>query len=469
LLGIFRLRKDNGAMRICRIAIFALVFSTPSFGEDWEAIALGTDEPSVGIRIEEVEPGSTAENLRLKPGDFIHQIGEQRIRGFGKKDPKQEEVLFFVRKGGFTETAVVPAGKIGFRSSYVFMPWLDYYRGEIGSQDTGWDTEVVAALESMHDDPDLAGQWWKDARAKGYPEDELDAFVNAYLGWRRGEVIPVQETFDKVFEEFEVLPAVYATRLEDFAFFSHRTALLRQLRELDPDSSLVSQAYLEAWNLMEVQDPAPINLLRVATDLRGDDQIDRVSAPSDVKRDYLPQLLDKKGLGAPPGHFNNPSMLLPADLEDFHFSMTFSAHCTGYDERWGSLIRVVLSDRDRDSSSIPVGKTLVDVGLGDSQFIGPHVAIKGGHVRDTRAFHEPMLNLPLVIKGQGVVREPLNGAYPRHRIDIVKVEDEIAAYVNGICYLHLPVDAQPKGMALTVHICGMAMKAEKIHLWNLKP
>ena len=33
----------------------------------------------------------------------------------------------------------------------------------------------------------------------------------------------MQETFDKVFQEFEVLPAVYATRLEDFAFFSHNT------------------------------------------------------------------------------------------------------------------------------------------------------------------------------------------------------------------------------------------------------
>ena len=343
-------------MKPCWIAIISLSISLRLSADDWETIALGTDEPAVGVRIEAVEPGSVAENLRLEPGDFIHQIGEQQIRGFGKRDPRQEEVIFFVRKGGFTESAVVPAGKLGFRSSYVFKPWLEYFRGGIGRQDTTWDDEVVAALEAMHDDPEAAEQSWAAAREKGYPEDELDAFVRAYLSWRKGDLIPVQETFDKVFQEFEVLPAVYATRLEDFAFFSHNTSVLRKLKALDPDSALVSDAYLEAWDLMEVQDPAPVHLLRLAADLRGEDQIETVSAPPDMKRDYLPQFLEKKGLGAPPGHFNNPTFELPPGLEDFHFSMTFSAHCTGYHERWGSLIRVLLVDSERDSSSLPPGK-----------------------------------------------------------------------------------------------------------------
>ena len=103
-----------------------------SVAEDWKKIARDTDEPALGQQVIHVLPQSQAERIGLKVGEFVVQVDEQQVRGFGIRNFNVERALFFVPKGGKSDYAAVESGASSVRFAprpEVFPNLLDFPTG----------------------------------------------------------------------------------------------------------------------------------------------------------------------------------------------------------------------------------------------------------------------------------------------------------------------------------------------------
>lgn len=456
--------------RFLLLLVGAALSSGISFSEDWKKIARETDEPAFGLRIEQIIPASQAEKLGLKKGDFLLQLDEQQLRGWGLKRRGDEQALFYVKKGGTSDFAIVKSGKIGVYYREVFRPWIAYLRGEIGTPSDTWEEAVTDVLLNLHDNPAEAEAGWNEVLEMGYPTDEMDAFVRAYVRWRQGKPFSAKEAFDKVVQEFEVLPAIYFAKLEDLAYASHQTEVLRKLHELDGETSLIGAKYLETWDKLKPEASAPRNLLALAKKRRAEDLSEGLQMPDGASKSARPiqQLLDQKTIRVTAGQYRLHQFRVPKGVGDFHCSFTAHIHCHEHSERWASLARLLLyADSKEDWEGFPSNR-LARIGIGDSMKNGPYLRLEGGMTSYSRHYEAPELHLPVTLDENRVVR-PRDESAPPHTLDIVKMGDEVAAYCNGICYLHLPVAKSIETMAFSLHVSGLEFVLTDFGFWSLEP
>lgn len=457
-------------VRFLLLLVGAALSSGISFGEDWKKIARESDESAFGLRIEQVIPASQAEQLGLKKGDFLLQLDEQQLRGWGLKRRGDEQALFFVKKGGTSDFAIVKSGKIGVYYREVFRPWIAYLRGEIGTPSDKWEEAVTEVLLNLHDNPATAEAGWEKVLETGYPADEMDAFVRAYVRWRQGKPFSAKEAFDKVVREFEVLPAVYFAKLEDLAYASNQTEVLRKLHELDPETSLIGSKYLEIWDKLKPEVSAPRNLLALAKERRAEDISEGLQMPDGAGKSARPiqELLDQKTVQVTAGQYRLHQFQVPKGVEDFHCSISTHIHCHEHSDRWASLARLLLyADSREDWEGFPSNR-LARIGIGDSVRNGPYLRLEGGMTSYSRHYEAPELHLPVTLDETKEVR-PRDESAPPHKLEIVKIGDEVAAYCNGICYLHLPVAKSIETMAFSLHISGLEFVLTDFDFWSLEP
>lgn len=440
--------------------------------QDWERLAAETQEPEFAMRIVAIQPGSQAETLGLEVGDYVYQIGDRAMRGLTGRGRDQEDVLYFCRKSGRADTVLVSPGPIGTSFAEALRPQISYLRGEIGTRDPRWDKAVIEALAKMESRTDLTETLWDQVKSLSYPDDELDAFVRSYCGWRAGREVPVRATFDKIAEKFETMPRLYAALLEEMAFGSGATDVLRRLHAMDPPSSLIPSSQVEAWETFDSSPLPARSTLDEAVARRGRDLRDEIKAVErrNVNNMEL-QLAHLRRLSpfAPaPGRFSAVWFRMPEDVNDFHYSIAFECVVPTHDEVWASEVRITAAMGDeegRAGDDQPGNRHLAVIGVQSHPVIGANVKVSSTHGNRSRRLNRPDVTIP-VLSESGPGADPLVPA--KFRLDIVRLGREIAVYCNGFPYSRIPVDPAAPNSDLTFFTSGIEVKPTGFELWSLE-
>jgi len=441
--------------------------------DDWERIAAETGEPGYAMRIVSVTQGSQAEALGLRVGDYVYQIGESAMRGFTSRMHRQDEVLFYCREGGSTSTAVVRAGRLGVIYEEAIRPQISYLREEIGTRDPRWDKAVVEALANMEPQPDLAETMWDQVKALSYPDDELDAFVRAYCGWRAGRDVPLRATFDKIVEEFVVMPRLYAALLEDMAYASGETEVLRQLHAMDPDSSQTPNAQIAAWETFDSSPLPARSTLDEAVARRGRDLRDEITAVENERINdpdaYLAHLRRLSRFAPEPGRFSSVRFRIPEEVRDFHYSVSFQCLVLEHHHAYASEVRisVVIDDEDGDAQEGnrgPDNRHRTRMAVQSHRALGAVVSASCSYGEQSRRIKRPDVDIPVLS------HLPPGAAPPdpaEFRLDIIRLDREIAAYLDGTPYFRLPVDPAAPNSDFIFFTSGIEAKLTRFEIWSL--
>ncbi len=457
--------------------LFLLALSMGASAEevDWRKIASETDEPSYGLEIINVTPGSQADRLGIVRGDYFMQVGHQLVREFGLRRSGGEDRFFFVRKGGREEEAIVKPGLIGLRFREAYRPWIGYLRGEIGAPDPAWDDSVIAALRLMKDEPEAAITEWKKAVAAGYKEDELSAFFDAFTKWRLGRAAPVQNAFDAILKEFEVIPFVYYTGLEDMAIASNEPGVLRALHELDPDSSTVKESDIERWEKAREANgtSAPLDLSSIEKrhQKRVTDELnlgDKEGATGIISPDFL---IGKKPQGASPGHFRLSNLEHPDELTTLHLRMKFRMASFGNHSRFRSAARLRLYSKTGDSKTKKISEMSVEA----PETGGSYLSFFPTESTSQRRYPLPDISIPRLQSNKedfGSAREDLpkdpESLSELITMDLVCDDKTVALACNGIVLSNLPHSNDLRDLSISFHVCGVAVVPETFEVWTLK-
>lgn len=448
-----------------------LLASAPSWvrSEDWNRIATETDEPGFAMRLASITPGSQAEAAGLEVGDYVYQIGARAMRAMASMDREVEEVLWYCRKNGRKGTVTVQPGQLGVHFEEILRPQIDFLRGEIGTRDPRWDDAAVAALSQLQMDPAGAETLWKQVKSLAYPDDELDAFVQAYCGWRASREIPLRATFDRIAKEYDPIPRLYATILEDMAFAAGETDLLRQLHAMDPDSSQIDASLVEKWNQFDSSPLPARSTLDEAIARRDRDLRNEILPVESESTNNMPgQIahLQKNSRFAPgPGRFSEARFRLPDDTRDFHYSVTVECSVPEHHPVFVSEVRI---SAQLDSGG-PAPQKLSD-SLGTSLSVRAReqlpatVNISGYPGKQARRFHGPGTPMPVLGPASATTPAPEKATF---RLDIIRSGREIAAYCDGFAYCRLPIDPSLSTSSLYFFVCGMEVDPVNFEIWSL--
>lgn len=465
---------------VCLLGI--VFFSFPLVGAEdlahWRNIALETDEPAVGLQIVSVTPGSRAEELGLKPGDFVTQFGETLVRSFWIKRSGEEQ-MFFVRGGGEAEEAVVQGGKVGFRAVEVSRPWVPYLRGDLGVSDPRWDVDVFAALREMQHEPEAALASWERVEEAGYEPDELSRFIKAYIAWKRGTPVALKEVFEAIHDEFEVMPPFYFFALEDMAYATNQIDVLGGLKELDPESSSIYEKYLERWMEWSENRPADHRPITVEDVMRRHDREitaglnagDKEGEKGVLSPKYLKQ---KRAHGARPGHFRYSYLKHPEDLTNTHIRVRFRAGSFGNHERFGSTVRMTLSSATKLNADQRGATKLAEILVGDSRDGGDYLTVEGGTSYSDRKYLDTGIDIPKIELEEGQTGGDRSDIPDDPELlsdsitfDMICDSDEVAVFCNGISYMQLPSSVVFNDLNLVFHLSGTGVMIEDFKVWKL--
>jgi len=437
-------------------------------GEDWARLAAETDEPAFALRVHSVEPGSPADEAGLQPGDYVYQIGEAGVRGIRHAPRRGEETVYYCREGGRKTRATLGRDRSGIVWTESLRPQLDYLRGEIGTPDPRWDEAAAEALALLAADPAAAEERWATAKALGYPEDELDAVVRAYAAWKRRRTIPVREAYEAVEREFTVMPQLYAALLEDFAYATGQTDLLKALFEADPGLSGTDPRYFDLWERFDAAPTHRGRLLEHARNARERLLNDELAVPEGEEDERyhgrLATLLEKKSFSPAAGRFSLVKFTMPDDVADFHYSVAFHLYVWSYHERHGSFVRVAARIGEEEGKAIG-NRLLAEVELGRDKVLGTYLNHRGAHQMRKRGTLLPHKPIPAEDELEEGAERRMSRAF---RIDIIRLGRELAIYVDGVSYCHLPIDPDHPATELHFFSTGISANINDVEVWKLE-
>jgi len=453
------------------LSLSVLLFLPVASADDWVGIAGTTDEPGYAVRIDNVTPGGQLDALGLRVGDFIYQVGDLGARKALRTKRDKDELIYYCRAGGKRENRILRPGRYGAKTSPVFRPQLDYLRGEIGKRGESWDELTVAALALLPTDARAAETAWGAARAAGYPEDELDAFVRAYCAAKLGREIPVSAAFEAVEREFTVIPQGYFAHLDEMAYASGQTNLLRRLQQIDPGSSEIGENLLETWERFDASPVGPARLLERAVaargrDLRGDlTTSPRVDEARRKAADRTLSLLQKGDgyLNPPPGGYSFANMVLPSGVDDFHCSVTFALSVSAFHEKWDPRVRIAAFIAPEHELPVAIGEFILTP---DRTTRLTRFTYRGGY--DT-FLHERFLPQKRIPLDEEFAEGEKKGLSAPFRVDFVRYGREMALYLDGESLVHLPIDSNIPTDFLALSASGILMVFPDFQVWSLKP
>lgn len=454
-------------------------FFSQSLAEDWFALAEATEEPGYALRIEHLNPDSQLKQLGLEVGDYIYQVGDYGVRTAIRRRREGSQILYYCKAGGKKGTVIITPRSVGAVAMPVFRPQLDYLRGEIGRRDPQWDKATVAALALLATDPADGEKAWEDAKAAGYPDDELDAFVRAYCAAKLGREIPIRKAFEAVDGEFATMPQIYFANLEDMAYASGQTDLIRRLHEIDPGASSIRESFLERWEQFDASPVGPERLLERAIAARGRDltpELTLVLRGDDEKNRkhdaFVLQVLQESGhLNAKPGYFRTCNAKLPEGESDYHLSATFILAVDEFHEKWTANLRFGAFAEKAKEPEKEEGKAAFGT-LSHFRLTADRKSrltrldyYAGGDA--TR--HEHFLpGREILLKSE--LGPDNNGRKPElFQVDLVRLGNEAAIYLDGEALAHLPVDEALPTAFLGFSISGIHVRFSRFHVWGLKP
>jgi len=423
--------------------------------------------PGHGLRVLSVIPGRMGESIGVQPGDVIHQIDKHEVWSSSRLPRElKPQVLHLINNDDGHKSLEIEPLKLGVELGAFDHPAIDVLK-RFPDRRPGWYRDLCVASLCWRENFPLAETAWHRIMEKGYQPDALSSYFTALF--RLHEPTGADRETNAFLEHFASpaeIPSGYLSGLVPLLIAAERLDVLGALARQRTPMFMWSPERIEemeAWRDSKLSPPGSL-LDRAATmrtrELSG--QLLELHRDTGMETSLkLPSKID-----VPSGHYRRYTFAPEETLNSFHLRLKSTV--TSHDPHpifWNTCrINVVerswalgLYDEDdpdyRNFSEAglvmamlqrnPAGDALVFTTCGGSVYMDvptPHLNL------DTKADQSQGSSL----------------------LDIVRIDNQLEVYFNGIRYLRMPVDPERDDVAFSWHTSGARLEDIEFELFELQ-
>jgi len=438
--------------------------------------------PLTGAEVFLVRPGTPAEKAGLKVGDVIYRIENQTLWGesLWNRRPKLDQQFYSVSPDRGRMTFWVPPGPIGV----VHRPFnridLAYLKLR-NNRSPEWDKDVVLACLKWQSDAALAETAWHRAFDAGYSPDVLSDYFAAVFKMQQPEGAEAGTTqFLTHFKSAGVVPNIFVPGLLPLLTSTGR---VDALADLTTHRSPVFPwtpgdiARLQAWQ--KAGTPHSGSLLEVnKKDVTGELQHlsgEQSGMPYEAEASFRVQ----------PGSLRPESFGLARPLKNAHVQIRMKLRTSGDHESIPSSFRLSIVKRDQTTARRPVRYPAVRP-YHDARMVSAAFLAGGNDGRNDRLSMSSSgleATWSAWSRDTGIVAEfdvsarteldrpdaRAGGDHELVTLDLVRLENEVAVYLNGAVYLRLPADPEVDDVAFDLQKSGVICERVELKVFELQP
>lgn len=457
--------------------------------------------PSVGVRMVGAEPGSAAREASIPPNSIIVARSEKKSWGGFLPEPLMGEpyVLHFVTPEGEAETRNMNAGPLGARVTGSHRIELAYLQGDVGKRDPAWDEEIIQACACWKSDRETCETALHSAVAKGYTPDALTDWFRVQLALLTEDGPEAEmEAFLGHFTD-QPIPWVFIPPLHDVLLVSGRIDFMQRIEKEAGSNCAFDRETIERflkWTNGEVTLPTRSLLERI-------NEMEKVSinrlfeSVDDDTEEERYALMGKQFYYRSPPRFLYQVVYRPEESavggtrpipHDIHYNLFVTPFATGHDQKFATNFRVGFTyvhpedeppshDPRFDMRGPPLPIHCVDVEI-DKPF-GNLSLISSNGDRHPGMRKRRMDEFAIAYIDDPKLPEPLGERFEKSRdtwtdipdpleFDLIRYGNEVAAFVNSICVLHLPTDPENNDeIEIALRSIGMEVYVHEQDLWEL--
>ena len=438
--------------------------------------------PLTGAEVFAVRPDTPAANAGLRSGDVIYRIENQVLWGesLWSRRSKRDQQFYSISLDRGKNTFWLPPGPTGI----VHRPYnridLAYLKLR-GNRSPKWDKDVVLACLKWQSDAALAETAWHRAINSGYSPDVLSAYFAAVFKMQQpGGAEAETSEFLAYFKSAGVVPNMFVQGLLPLLSANGRVA--------DLSDSVTQRSPHFPWtadDIVRLQDWQKSGAAFAGSLL-------------DVKKkDISAELQHLSGdlSGMPyvaaattrvaPGSLQSESFGLARPLKNTHLQMRLKLRTSGDHAAIPSALRLSVVKRDQSAAKRPVRYPAVrpyhDIRMVSAAFLaggndGRHDRLSmsssgleatwSAWSRDAEVLAEYDVHARLELDRPDA---HLGGDHEFVTLDLVRLENEVAVYLNGACYLRLPADASVDDVAFDLQRSGVVCEKVELKAFELLP
>ncbi len=449
---------------------------------EWAAQLSVAKMPLTGAEVFLVRPDTPAANAGLKSGDVIYRIENQTLWGESLwiRRPIRDQQFYAVSPDKGKLTFWVPPGPIGV----VHRPFnridLAYLKLRT-NRSAKWDKDVVLACLKWQTDAALAETAWHRAIDNGYSPDLLsDYFAAVFKMQQVGGAEAETTKFLSHFKSAAVVPTMFVPGLLPLLTSTGRIDALSDLSThrspvfpWTPDDIVRLQAWQKAGaafpgSLVEVKKKEITGELQhLSGDLSGMPYGAATSAR------------------VAPGSLESESFGLARPLKNAHLKIRLKLRTSGDHAAIPSALRLSIVKRDQSAAKRPVRYPAVRP-YHDARMVSAAFLAGGNDGTDDRlsmsssgleaTWSAWSRNIEVLaefdVHARAELDRPdarLGGDHEFVTLDLIRLENEVAVYLNGASYLRLPVDPTVDDVSFDLQRSGVVCEKVELKAFELLP
>jgi len=438
--------------------------------------------PLTGAEVFAVRPGTPAENAGLKVGDLIYRIENQTLWGesLWVRRPKRDQQFYSVSAERGKMTFWVPPGPIGV----VHRPFnridLAYLKMR-NNRSQEWDKDVVLACLNWQTDAVLAETAWHRAIDRGYSPDVLSAYFEAIF--KMQQTVGAEQSTSRFLGHFDsagVVPTMFVPGLLPLLTSTGKIDELGELANYrSPFFPWTADdiALLQAWK--ETAPPYPGGLLDVKKkDITGELQ----HLHGDLSGEpYVPAATHRVA----PGSLVSEIFGIARPLKNAHLQIRLKLRTSGDHAAIPSSLRLSIVERDQSKATRPVRYPAVrpyhNVRLVSAAFLAggndgrnDRLSLSSSGLEATWSAwcRDAKVLAEFDVHTRTELDRPdarLGGDHELVTLDLVRLKNEVAVYLNGAAYLRLPVDPDVDDVVFDWQRSGVVCDKVEVKAFELLP
>lgn len=424
--------------------------------------------PAVGSIIGMIVKDSIAEGLGISTDDILTKVGKKKLWGNIPWTDREAPVdLYGFTKKGEKFSHRIEPGKIGVYNYPYLAPENAFLRKYTDSNDA-WVELAARAISFWRSDPELSREAWARALAAGYPEDEYSDFYRLQNSLSEGDTSLYLDRFMNHFPRGTSVPLHFFEGVVWAAIASGEYKHLWTLAKQEPDSF--------PWTADELTQLAAY----AKVDRNQGDLLEKVRS------------MDHQIMGG--------DLIVPEQFRRTAFVSEphcFTAQTNRITRRPGTLFKSVAKE-PAPAKNIHMTLIIENIERFESKSLASyfHLGFIAGDYDGTKArtMFFPPNNMSLLKAGVQFKRVNRVGKWvPRFvfsssgneaeweapfvpyfserdlMFDLIRLDGEVACYVNGLCTARMPVDPEIDDVSVYLTLTGCSLNGMQCVVRRLLP
>lgn len=420
--------------------------------------------PAVGSMVNDVVSGTKADELGFQFGDIVSIIDGQALWGEVKWKQRTgpAELIHFARSGERT-VFEVPPGIVGFYKGYFNAPELDFLRERTGTSAGG--ELALLGLIAIDEDPALAEASWLRAMQSGYQSDEFSRYSELLLSIGRNSFFNLVTAYHDDFVVGQEVRPCFLEGLVSAATSCGHIKMLKTLRgqleefywteeELDQLEGFAGGVEPPEEDLLTRVRRMPYRV--VGGELQNDPRYSEIESQAGV------ELFSRNSgrISVRQNRIRRAFVNRSEPLENVHISVSIrEIGVSELNKRHGSAFKIALAHGDYERlpgrGNVPRNDmNLITTGIEFLDHSADRVRVPNFYWRTSGLLAKWRTNASSLYYPRTLSDGSEVTAARDVYLDLIRLDSEVACYVNGKRFLGMPVDATAEDLTIAMSFTG---------------